>query len=166
MHRAPHCMLLAALLSVPLIGAPTLADSNTGPSRMAVFASIDDVTIGFGPGAQSVLFATITKGKKHRVLTVESMLSIYSAAGPASLLMVPLVNGIPLNPVSKAAAQLCTTGAQCSVTGVWWLDLDAAEAANPGVVIGKPLNVSLVGNDSAQTGSVGSMVLRVRLEKK
>jgi len=154
-------------VSVALLVAPslTIADSNTGPGKMAAFASFDDMTIGLGPSSPSLAVA-IKKGKTHRVLTVEGMLSIYSAAGAAKLLMVPLVNGIPLNPVGKAAAASCTTGEQCSVTGSWWLDLDAAEAANPGVGLGQQLNVTLVGNDTAETGSVGSMILRARLEKK
>ena len=32
---------------------------------------------------------------------------------------------------------------RCTLTATWWLDLDAAEVANPGVFINQPLTVTL-----------------------
>lgn len=163
-----HHIRLSVLAAVAaaLIASPSFGDGGAGPPKRSAFASVDNVEIGYGPSAVSILAVSLKKGKPHRVLTVDAMLSIYQAAGPAKLLMVPLVNGVPLNPVGGAAAEICTTGEQCSATGVWWLDLDAAESAHPGLIIGQPLTISIVGNDSAQTGSVGSMVLRARLEQE
>lgn len=168
--RRPFVTLIHFALALSLLVSatpdPALGASNTSPGRLAAFASVDNVRVGLGPGNASILDVNLLKGRRKHVLTVEAMLSIYSPAGRARLLMVPLVNGVPLNPVGKAAAQICRVAVQCSVTGVWWLDLDSAEETNPGQFIGKPLSVTLVGDDQAITGSVGSMILRARLEAK
>jgi hypothetical protein len=53
---------------------------------------------------------------------------------------------------------------RCSVTGHFWLDLDAAEAAHPGIFINQPLVVELGGfGDVTFTGMAS---LRARLVKK
>jgi hypothetical protein len=35
----------------------------------------------------------------------------------------------------------------CSVSGTWWLDIDAAEAATPRVFVKQPLEIELLGSD-------------------
>jgi hypothetical protein len=53
---------------------------------------------------------------------------------------------------------------RCTATGLFWLDLDAAEAAHPGVFINQPLVIELWGlGDVAFTGMAS---LRARLVKK
>ena len=166
-HLAVASSALAlALLAPTLASSPAGAFSSTSPGKWAGFASNEDVPIGLGPGGQAVLGAEIVRGRRGYVLTVEGMLTAYNPAGRAVLLIVPLVNGIALNPVGGAAAVRCSSGKPCSVSGSWWLDLDAAEAANPGLVIGKQLTIGLTGADLASTGSTDSMILRARLERK
>jgi hypothetical protein len=64
--------------------------------------------------------------------------------------MFVYVNRAPLNPNPASAGSYCQTqcntasAVDCTVTGTFWLDLDAAaEAADPGMYLGKPLNISL-----------------------
>jgi hypothetical protein len=62
--------------------------------------------------------------------------------------------------------QSCNDGLT-TLMGTWWLDLDVAEAANPGVFIGMPLSVELVGGEGfAAFQSHGKVTMSVRLQKK
>jgi hypothetical protein len=55
-----------------------------------------------------------------------------------------------------------------TATGTWWLDVDAAEAANPGMFIGKPLNITLSGAEDTGGPSNTSLTatLTARVQKK
>ena len=52
------------------------------------------------------------------------------------------------------------------MTVPFWLDLDAAEAANPGVFIGKPLNIELLGGAFSSPDGIYHATLSARMEKK
>ncbi len=54
----------------------------------------------------------------------------------------------------------------CSATGTWWLDLDAAEVAHPGMFYGKPLNIVLGGFTNLNHSIAVAAVMNARLEKK
>ena len=99
------------------------------------------------------------------VLEVDGILRAYSAAG-AYFYVFPRVNGVGLNPLDLSAAVSCAAAVDCTATGTWWLDLDAAEAAHPGSFIGKPLNVDLLGQNVSGPGYFGYAGLRARLVKK
>ena len=68
-----------------------------------------------------------------------------TAPGGGILAMAPIVNGLmimePVNGASTATAStICGTPPfGCSISFQYWLDLDAAEAAHPGVFIKQPL---------------------------
>ena len=57
------------------------------------------------------------------------------------------------------------TGA-CTLTGTWWLDLDAAELAHPGMYINRPLTVTLIGGDFGVIEFNGRVTMSVHMEKK
>ena len=55
----------------------------------------------------------------------------------------------------------------CTTTGTWWLDLDTAEAAHPGMFIGKALTITLMGAETTGNGdSALSATLTARVQKK
>jgi hypothetical protein len=63
----------------------------------------------------------------------------------------------------------CDVGVlHCTASGTWWLDLDAAEAANPDVFVGEPLAVELVGGLLAGSDpeSSGTVTMSVQMLKK
>jgi hypothetical protein len=66
--------------------------------------------------------------------------------------------------LSARALQSCGSGLVCAMVGTWWLDLDAAEAANPGMFIGEPLLIEL--NAGSSNPTVATASLRARLQKK
>ncbi len=45
---------------------------------------------------------------------------------------------------SARACQPCSGAFFCSVAGSWWVDLDAAEAAHPGLLVGQPLTIDVL----------------------
>lgn len=112
-----------------------------------------------------ILEATIKKGLKKRVVTVEATVT---TSAPITFEFWPTVNGIPVGP-APAHGDLKFSGALgLSASGVWWLDLDAAELAHPGLFVGKPLVVQLRGSNfslNIPTASVTATMI-VRLEKR
>jgi hypothetical protein len=120
----------------------------------------------------------MAKGKRKTVVAVEGMLtSIGNSVAPHIEEIWPTINGIVVeprqSPFSGYAAEVnCptfTTGssASCTVTGTWWLDIDAAEAANPGMFIGKALTVTLTGAERTGQGDSGvGATLTARVQKR
>ena len=122
---------------------------------------------GVNPGSMS---ATILKGKKKYALVIEAKVTLADTSGAELSLLLPIVNGfgglVQPNALSGVTTTKCAPGGSgCSVSGTYWMDIDAAESVSPGSFYNMPLNVSLgiaVSNLSAATSS--SLV--VRMEKK
>ena len=168
----------AALLVFAVIGAgfpaAVRADASTSPGTNSVHASTIGVPL---PPFLTVavltplVSGTIAKGKPHRVLVVEGMIA---AIGPGeNAYTKPQVNGIDFEPTDDvgtglAASVNCASTATlaCTATGTWWIDLDAAEAAHPGMFYGKPLNIVLGGFTNLNHGISVAAVMNARLEKK
>jgi hypothetical protein len=60
----------------------------------------------------------------------------------------PTVNGITIEPTSGVThfsmVQQCPSNVTfCTITGIFWLDLDAAEDAHKGMFLGQPLDIAL-----------------------
>jgi hypothetical protein len=82
--------------------------------------------------------------------------------------VVPTVNGWGVEPFARSVAY-CTNGLCDSTSGSWWLDLDAAEAAHPGVFIGQPLLIRLIGGEissSIDSNGEWNAALSVQMLKK
>ncbi len=146
--------------------------ASTSPGKNLAFESSD--FNGDGDIPQSVttlLTATIVKGKKKHVLMVEATLSTGSSLCSSYLYMRTEVNGVlPMEPRGGGGhdevLQPCNSG-PATLTGTWWLDLDAAEAAHPGVFIGQPLTVKLLGGEGFPAPqSDGKVTMSVRIQKK
>ena len=156
---------VAAIL-VLTVTSPGLAQS-TSPGKNAVF-----VASPFGPlplATATLLSGTIVKGRAKRVLAIEGMFTtgFGPAVGDVVLLgaRVDTISGT-LAVVPPDAGFRCTFGQQCTLTGTFWLDLDEAEANNPGTVVGKPLTVRLVGGVVGMPPENGDLTMTVRLQKK
>jgi len=174
----PANRFAVALLSIVLASAslpPSAhADASTSPGINGVHAST--VGVALPPYLTVVVLTplvngTIAKGKPHRVLVVDGAIT---AIGPGeNAYTKPQVNGIDLEPTDDvgnglAAGVNCPSTATlaCSAAGTWWIDLDAAEAAHPGMFYGKPLQIVLNGFTDSNTGGSVAAVMNARLEKK
>jgi hypothetical protein len=102
---------------------------------------------------------------------------IGSSAGPRVEEIWPTINGFLVEPKFNAGdpdtAQVnCPTLAvpfplSCTTTGTWWLDIDAAEAAHPGMFVGKALTITLMGAELTGNGDIDlEATLTARVQKK
>ncbi len=143
-----------------LLSAPPSFSASTSPGTNSVYESVNGLPLPSGPPFVNLLAGTIKKGLRGRVLEVNAMLTVSLPPFPISLALKAHVNGIPMEPHSAAAIGLgaiqhCDTGQPgvaplgCTVSGIWWLDLDAAEAASPGGFIRQPLIITLTGGHIA-----------------
>lgn len=160
-------------------GCPT----PPGPPKNARSVSATGVPVGLYPAPANTLVATLKSAKKKTILMVEAKMT----NGPYGPILVPMVlslavdaNGIFLEPQPVLTpfgdtfedcglfrADGDPDGA-CTVTGTWWLDIDAYA----GVLLPSgpkpPLVVTLTGGDPSGAG-VGTPVdisLSVSLVKK
>jgi len=168
--------LLATLLFVSSADA-----ASTSPGKNSAYESFSGALPSTG-GATTVVTAVISKGKAKRVLEASATLSVDGVAGTIGINLAAalLANGVPLqgpgtySNVPNHHAQTCYEDESgldvegCTLTITGWLDLDAAELANPGVFIGQQINVTLSGGGfNAIVGNVsGSATLGARMEKK
>jgi len=122
--------------------------------------------------------ATLAKGLKKRVLVVDATLTTGGVAPLAPFIagMVANVNGVPMEPVGSPIGPIMDCGGTgmsplppmfgCTLTASFWMDLDQAETASPGVFIKQPLTVTLKGGDLAGLGGMPVLVsMGVHLEK-
>jgi hypothetical protein len=92
------------------------------------------------------------EGMKGMVLKVDGKVEAKTGQFVNQISAALYVNGDLVDGVIHANP--CPAFSSCTMAATWWLDLDAAEAANPGKFIGKPLNIELGGGLS--TGSGGN----------
>jgi len=158
---------IAACLSL----APLASAATTSPGANSVFVSAI-ATLPAGVVSSSLLTGTITRGKRRTVVAVEGMLTnIGQQSGQRDELIFPTINGISIEPFGYSAQVNCpplsASSVVCTTTGSWWLDLDAAEAANPGMFIGKALAITLTGVELTGNGDQGlRATLTARVQKK
>jgi len=136
------------LLGVLALGGAALATPNR--NAVSAQASMDlpsnDVSV-------VITSAALDKGRPHSCLVVEASLTNVGAATPRVELMQATVNGIALAP--DVAPILNCPKQPCSLTSHFWLDLDAAEAASPGLLINKPLAIALNVSELTGDGDTG-----------
>jgi hypothetical protein len=171
-RRAGVC--LATALTVALLPGAVYADATTSPGTNSVHAST--IGVALPPYLTVVVLTplvtgTIAKGKPHRVLVVDGTISSIGAGDNACA--KPQVNGIDFEPTDDVGDGLgtcvncpSTATVGCSATGTWWVDLDAAETAHPGMFYGQPLQIVFTGFTNSNTGGSAAAVMNARLEKK
>jgi len=173
-------MIRATVVGLSVFIAALVADTthaaSVSPGKTAVYASTAAAVIGDPP--VTIVTATIAKGKKKRVLEVDLLVVLTGGPEGAGILsLAPRVNGLavmePTNAgTTKTATDACLEGPlACTVSAQYWLDLDAAEAAHPGVFSKQPLVI----DGQVGWGGVGGppippvagdVSLRARLQKK
>jgi hypothetical protein len=171
--RLTAISLLAA--AVLLVGSPGFAQITTSPGKTAVFSRD---FLGMLPTASaSILSAQIVKGKSKSVVrldaTVRYEVEVGSPPG-CDLDLRPQVNGTDMGVDIRFPIFGDGTASDLLVAnGSWWLDLDAAEAANPGSFKNKPLNIELLAEDRngpsspcAGPGGMGEATMSVEMVKK
>jgi hypothetical protein len=78
-------------------------------------------------------------------------------------------NGIDMEPTDGLGdSRIVQTGCQgfCSLSGTWWLDLDLAEQAHPGMFVNAPIDVTLTGQSLYATTQTYKMSVTATLTKK
>ena len=162
MQRRALIVPATALLILALAAVETRA-ASTSPGRYSAFESATVNPIPVPPA--TLLTATIAKGKKKNVIAVEAMLT--ASNGPALKFTIrPTVNGVAMEPGGAAAQAGCSASVPCTATGTWWLDLDAAELANPGIFVGRLLTITLLGGEESGASIDGHVTMTVRMERK
>ena len=176
---------LAAATALGLVlGLATTASAvnySTSPGKNSAFeASTGNPLTAAGT---TQLTATIEKGKKKTVIAVEATYGdgpyIPTSVQKRALAMNVTVNGVTMHPDPAASYQYVIDcgwamgsgpPAACFTTGTFWLDIDAAELANPGVFVGQPLSIVLTAGDVAASPLIGvtpmDASLSVRVTKK
>lgn len=154
---------LACLTCVPISLGARAAEPK--PPLNAVVLEVSSMPED-GTGI-SFASAALRKGKKGRVRRVDVRVEFadilaFTVNGFATV----LVNGVPLALSYGAEGSSCGPASACSVEAYGWLDLDAAEQASPGVFVGRPLEVEVHGNVSAQEQAVVDVSLLAQLLRK
>jgi len=166
-------------LTIVLAAPPGFSQVSTSPGKKVAFETAKGVPLPmFG---MPVLTATIVKGKRKHVITVDAMVRLDLPPGPATLSLGATVNwdvpacGLEMHPtgtigtVASALQECPNVGMGCTVTGTFILDLDNAELLQPGCFINQPLTIILNAGDAGPGGGVGQPVdvsMIVRMEKK
>jgi hypothetical protein len=120
-------------------------------------------------GAVALVAGLTTPGDAQTVVNGKQSLvdaRVSSVQGQTILLgAVPVVNGIGMYPQAAVNVECTNTSIACSLGGTWWLDLDAAEAANPGAFINQPLVIGVVAVQNYVVG-MADVSIRAWLQKK
>src|SRR5262249_39555919 len=108
-----------------------------------------------------VIGVTISKVRHKYVVVVEGTVTTNVTN---TVTAKAKVNGVPME--GGTLSQKCT--GPCTVGGTWFLDIDAAEAANPGTFFagGSPLPLQATLEGFAGSSTTGNLVLVARMEKK
>jgi hypothetical protein len=167
-----RCVVLTVLfaLASPVSAVVIDEDVTTSPGKEAVFFS----RLESGAPAAPELSGVISRGKAHHVVRVDaSYLTKLGVPGPNACTAQPTtiriratVNG---RQMMGWPGMSCPANAyECTVSGPLWLDLDAAEAALPGVFKGQPLTITVWGEDYGQAGCelVRGLTVSVQQVKK
>lgn len=159
------------MAGVLILGAQSAhADASVSGTNSAAASITDQTPLGNWPTDplnDTLLTATIGRGKARRMLFIQGSLG-YNGTDGFVIGVVPTVNGIGVEPFARSVAyctdQLCDTA-----SGSWWLDIDAAEAAHPGMFVGQPLLVRLIGGEisaSIDVNGLWNASLSVQMTKK
>ena len=143
--RLSHAFLVAAVVLLPV----TSHAVTTSPGKSSVFA-YEAVSLDLTGDITPVL-GQILKGKKNTVVKVDVTLDVSASAGAVPGLYLDIF----VNDVLAGGSTGQCDGASpyiCSTSATFWLDVDAAELAHPGVFVGQPLALKLIGGNIQSVG--------------
>jgi hypothetical protein len=169
-----HNRLFAAIVACTLafVSQPAFAQKNSAAAHYS--GDFDSSSISV------VATATLDKGKAKRLLLVNATVATPDDEPGVDILASITANGVLLNKGTGAGTTHIHTScsgdgtidaAGCTVSATAYLDLDAAEEANPGVFKKQPIvvNLAVFGNTSWFSGSnpvSGVATLVVQMIKK
>lgn len=178
------CIAGTLAISLTWTASALALDVSTSPGTHAVFVSATHLSLPSGGGQKELLTAQITRGKRHTVIAFEAMAGLFGDPSvPLHVEINPDVNGVvatdcvpmagecPLG-INTAGRMTCPPMGtmdflSCNAVGTWWIDVDAAESAHPGMFVGKPLNITLNGVESTGAGASDfKATLTARIQKK
>src|SRR5262245_34387556 len=158
-HVTRALSVLVGVAFVVVAGSPANGTMVRDLGRKGAYASA--ATASLTGGATTLVTVTIQKGKKKHVLEVDG--AVNETTNTATNLAIAVrVNGLYLmepTPIFQTEEGCSNAAIGCTAHGTWWLDLDQAELANPGLFIGVPLVIELQG---AATGTSPSGIGSVR----
>ena len=164
---------LCSLVAVMVFGIPQpgWAQKTTAVDSVEFVASM--------PATATVATATIEKGKPKRFLVANATAVSVDSISPGDTCTIYFylaANGVPFDNISIQATHAettcdCANGGAfcigCMASATATLDLDAAEAANPGMFKKQPIDVDLIlGSNDACLGSNGNASVVVQMVKK
>lgn len=169
MKSTPGIAVAAAVVLLTMTASPVWAQKNSATASFAApFSGNDTIT------------ATIEKGKKKRLLVAHATAVIEDqivSGTYCDLLLTLEANGVAM--LTGAGSQHAETGCDCPTVGcpgctasaTAYLDLDAAEQANPGLFVKQPIDVQLTIQASgpglcAGGGTLDAATLVVQMIKK
>lgn len=176
--RCGRLILATTVLGTVLLGTSVANADTSSPGKNSASASIDGPTLLDG----ETLTVEIEKGKRKRQLLVFGSVGCensksFDPAGVRAFSGLVKANGVELAPTPGAGVAFgteCNSGSLadtflCSSSGNWWLDLDAAEAANPGVFKNQSITIEMRANCAGQGSDMpmnGVASLSVIMQKK
>jgi hypothetical protein len=157
-------LALLGMVALMPVSARAEATSTPGKNTAAASANVWDVNNLGQP-----IPVQLVKGKRGRLLLVNGVLSAYTPTPGVTIAMNATVNGVHLEPNNyQTDSQVFQEGCNgfCTITGTWWLDLDALEQANPGQFVNVPLDVTLAARAFYGTLTFGKASVTATLVKK
>lgn len=158
-RKVATCTIMAVVVATASIAL----GESTSPGKSSVYATADNIalnTVFYSP----IVSATLTKGKKNRVLEID--VTLVDRLGTATALGVGLnVNSTAEGHYPAQRGSCATAFAGCTVHALFWVDLDAEELNVPGLYINQPLVISVNGFSMGSDAAVDAS-LRARLIKK
>lgn len=154
---------LALLGGLVLLALPAHADVGSSPARTTAARSAIGLDLSGWPSINVQLY----KGKRGTMLVVHGVVAAHAQG--AILVADVKANGIAMEPTDFAGdPSIYSTDCQgvCSVSGTWWLDLDLAEQAHPGMFVNVPINVTLLGQTMVTGTQFYKMSVMATLIKK
>ena len=164
MAKGIVCVLSLALA---LVSGAASAQSTGG--KNSAFIADGGLTLPDGPtGVATLLQVTLPKGRKKSVVSVTGALQVDISTPSLPSLEVHVNGVLAMGPIVSVDCKYVAVN-RCPLAGSWYLDLDLAELANPGMFIGQQLVVELVGGAntfSPPIAATGEAEMSVQLVKK
>jgi len=154
-HRSTRVLrTLAVFGTTALLSGPAFAaveSSCPAPCtilpKSAVFVRETAGVLGPQNGWLVPLQGTLRVGTRKTVVRVDATVTVEVDPSVTNYYINADINGRDLYPGNPPSVTTCdnTRSYLCSVTGTFWFDIDALEAAFPGEFVGQSLTISLRG---------------------
>ena len=140
---------LIAILIVAWLPVCSHAQSTAGGKDNVSHYTFGTLNSG---GSIATTGAQLAKGKAKRILQMQLTLSLSDSSAVPSVFVIVSVNGVRTLP-GIMHQQCPATSSRCTMTGTFWMDIDAMEAAHPDEFVGEPLDIVVDGGNDVFGGS-------------